>query len=404
MQFKQFMKVGHPPTLFSAFLYFDMSFMVWVLLGPLGVFIAKDLGLTPAQKGLMVALPVLSGAFFRFFMGLLVDRIGAMRTGQLGQIIVIAAMAWAYLNGLHNLSQVYLMGLFLGVAGASFAVSLPLASRWYPPEAQGLAMGIAGAGNSGTVFSALFGPLLAQKFGWNAVFGIALIPLVLTFITYSLLAKDSPDAPPPKKIHQYLTVLKDSDTWWFMFFYCVTFGGFVGLSSSLVIYFNSQFGVNPVTAGYLTAGCVFAGSLFRPIGGRLADQIGGIRSLQFMYASVAVTMLGVSLVSGSLILSMAFFIVGMMSLGMGNGAVFQLIPQRFRKEIGVLTGLVGMAGGVGGFYLATSLGLSKQWTGDYRMGYIIFSCLGVLAFLGLQGVKRRWRSTWGSPLVTAAKV
>jgi MFS transporter, NNP family, nitrate/nitrite transporter len=404
MQFKQFMKVGHPPTLFSAFLYFDMSFMVWVLLGPLGVFIAKDLGLTPAQKGLMVALPVLSGAFFRFFMGLLVDRIGAMRTGQLGQIIVIAAMAWAYLNGLNNLSQVYLMGLFLGVAGASFAVSLPLASRWYPPEAQGLAMGIAGAGNSGTVFSALFGPLLAQKFGWNAVFGIALIPLVVTFITYSLLAKDSPDAPPPKKLHQYLTVLKDSDTWWFMFFYCVTFGGFVGLSSSLVIYFNSQFGVNPVTAGYLTAGCVFAGSLFRPIGGRLADQIGGIRSLQFMYACVAVTMLGVSLVSGSLILSMAFFIVGMMSLGMGNGAVFQLIPQRFRKEIGVLTGLVGMAGGVGGFYLATSLGLSKQWTGDYRMGYILFSCLGVLAFLGLQGVKRRWRSTWGSPLVTAAKV
>jgi MFS transporter, NNP family, nitrate/nitrite transporter len=404
MQFKQFMKVGHPPTLFSAFLYFDMSFMVWVLLGPLGVFIARDLGLSPAQKGLMVAVPVLSGAFFRFFMGLMVDRIGAKLTGQVGQVIVMAGMAWAYFAHLQTLSQVYLMGILLGVAGASFAVALPLASRWYPPEAQGLAMGIAGAGNSGTAISALFGPLLAQHFGWNAVFGIALIPLVLTFITYSILAKDSPDAPPPKKIHQYLTVLKDSDTWWFMFFYCVTFGGFVGLSSSLVIYFNSQFGVNPVTAGYLTAACVFAGSLFRPIGGRVADQVGGIRSLQYMYACVAVAMTGVALASGSLVLSMACFIIGMMALGMGNGAVFQLIPQRFRKEIGVLTGLVGMAGGVGGFYLATSLGLSKQWTGDYRTGFFAFACLGTLAFIGLQGVKRRWRSTWGSPLVTAAKV
>jgi MFS transporter, NNP family, nitrate/nitrite transporter len=145
MQFKQFMKVGHPPTLFSAFLYFDMSFMVWVLLGPLGVFIAKDLGLTPAQKGLMVAIPVLSGAFFLFFMGLLVDRVGAKRTGQLGQVVVIAALTWAYFAQLHTLNQVYTMGILLGVAGASFAVALPLASRWYPPEAQGLAMGIAGA-------------------------------------------------------------------------------------------------------------------------------------------------------------------------------------------------------------------------------------------------------------------
>ncbi len=404
MQIKDFMKAGHPPTLFSAFLYFDMSFMVWVLLGPLGIFIAKDLGLSPAQKGFMVALPVLSGAFFRFFLGLLVDRIGAKRAGLLAQVIVIAALAWAYLAHVDTLSQIWVLGIFLGVAGASFAVALPLASRWYPPEAQGLAMGIAGAGNSGTVFSALFGPVLAQHFGWNAVFGIVLIPLVLTLGLYTIMAKDSPDVPPPKKLHQYLTVLRDADTWWFMFFYCVTFGGFVGLSSSLVIYFNSQFGVKPAVAGYLTAACVFAGSLFRPIGGKVADQIGGIRSLQFMYGCVATAMLGIVVFSTQLIPSLLFFIFGMMALGMGNGAVFQLIPQRFRKEIGVLTGLVGMAGGIGGFYLATSIGLSKQYTGDYRAGFLIFGLLGLLALAGLLGVKRRWRSTWGSPLVTTAKI
>lgn len=404
MQFKQFMKAGHAPTLFSAFLYFDMSFMVWVILGPLGVYIADDLGLTPSQKGLMVAVPVLSGAILRIFLGLLVDKIGAKRTGQIGQVVVMAALAWAYLAHLSTLPQVFLMGIFLGIAGAAFAVALPLASRWYPPEAQGLAMGIAGAGNSGTALSALFGPVLAQHFGWQTVFGLVLIPLFLTFITYSLLAKESPDIPPPKKWTQYLAVLRDADTWWFMFFYCVTFGGFVGLSSSLVIYFNSQFGVNPVIAGYLTAACVFAGSFVRPIGGRLADQIGGIRSLQTVYIAVAVTLGGVVLASEQLALSLVCFILAMIALGMGNGAVFQLIPQRFRKEIGVLTGLVGMAGGVGGFYLATSLGFSRQYTGDYRLGFGIFAAMGILAFFGLQGVKRRWRSTWGSPLVTAAKV
>jgi NNP family nitrate/nitrite transporter-like MFS transporter len=404
MQLKAFLKSGHSPTLFSAFLYFDVSFMVWVILGPLGVFIARDLGLTPAQKGLMVAIPVLSGALFRLVMGVLVDRLGAKLTGQVGQVVVMAAIAWAWLTGLDSLPQVYALGVFLGVAGASFAVALPLASRWYPPEAQGLAMGIAGAGNSGTVFSALFGPLLAAHYGWNAVLGLVLIPLGLAFITYTVLAKDSPDTPPPKKFSQYLAVLRDADTWWFMFFYSVSFGGFVGISSSLVIYFNGQFGVDPVHAGYLTSACVLMGSLFRPVGGRLADRVGGIRTLQWVYALVALSAVGIAFSSHSLISSLVFFIAGMGCLGIGNGSVFQLIPQRFRREIGILTGLVGMAGGIGGFYLAASLGFSKQWTGSYRLGFLVFGALSAVALIGIWSVKRRWRSTWGSPLVTSARV
>jgi NNP family nitrate/nitrite transporter-like MFS transporter len=199
-------------------------------------------------------------------------------------------------------------------------------------------------------------------------------------------------------------VLRDADTWWFMFFYCVTFGGFVGISSSLVIYFNSQFGVDPVHAGYLTSACVLMGSLFRPVGGRLADRVGGIRTLQWVYAVVALCCVGVALAGGSLALSSACFVVGMAGLGVGNGSVFQLIPQRFRREIGILTGLVGMAGGIGGFYLAASLGYSKQWTGDYRAGFFAFAGLGLLALAGIWSVKRRWRSTWGSPRATTARV
>jgi len=404
MRLKDFAKVGHAPTLFSAFLYFDMSFMVWVLLGPLGVHIAKDLGLTPAQKGMMVAIPVLSGAVIRVFMGLLVDSIGAKRAGLIGQGVVIASLLLSWLLGLHSLHAVYLLGMCLGVAGASFAVALPLASRWYPPEAQGLALGIAGAGNSGTVFSALFAPALANHFGWNGVLGLVLIPLSITMIIYIFMAKDAPGRPPAQKLSRYFEVLKQRDAWWFMLFYLVTFGGFVGLASSLVIYFNSQFGLAPQVAGYLTAACVFCGSMFRPIGGTLADRMGGARALQYFYVVVVLAMLGVAVMPVSLAVSLSFFAVGMMAMGMGNGAVFQLLPQRFQREIGTLTGLVGMAGGIGGFYLASSLGFCKQLTGDYRLGFLMYALLGACAFGVLFKVKVRWRATWGAPDVARARV
>ena len=399
-----FWKAGHPPTLLAAFLYFDLAFMVWVVLGPLGVQIANDLGLSAAQKGLMVATPVLAGALLRIVMGVMVDHLKPKMAGAIGQVVVITALLVTWLAGVHTYEQVLLLGLFLGVAGASFAVALPLASRWYPPEHQGTALGIAGAGNSGTVLAALFAPTLAQAFGWQNVFGLALIPLVPTLILYLVMAKDSPECPPPKPLAEYLKVLKDRDAWWFMFFYSVTFGGFVGLASSLTIYFNSQYGLPAVTAGFFTAACVFAGSMFRPLGGAIADRIGGIKSLSLMYLLAALFLFLVSFAPASKYVALALFIAAMLCLGMGNGSVFQLVPQRFRREIGVMTGLVGMAGGVGGFYLASSLGYSKQITGSYQTGFLIFAALAIVALIGLTTVKARWRTTWGSAQMTSAKV
>jgi MFS transporter, NNP family, nitrate/nitrite transporter len=401
---KSFWQSGHTPTLLSAFLYFDLSFMVWVLLGPLAVQIATSLELTPAQKGLMVATPVLAGAFLRIFMGVLVDQIKPKMAGLIGQIIVIISLLIAWLHGLQTFQHTLLLGIGLGFAGAAFAVALPLASRWYPPEHQGTALGIAGAGNSGTVFAALFAPGLAVAFGWNNVFGLALIPLSIALAIYMIFAKDSPDAPPAKSLAQYLAILKDKDAWWFMFFYSVTFGGFVGLASSLTIYFNDLYALGPVVAGYCTAACVFAGSLVRPLGGWIADRVGGIRTLLTMYTFAAILLFIMSLGQPTYQLALAIVIPVMAALGMGNGAVFQLVPQRFRKEIGVMTGLVGMAGGVGGFYLAASLGYFKQTTGNYQMGLMIFAGLAVLAIVGLAGVKTRWRTTWGSATATSAKV
>lgn len=391
---RDFLKAGHAPTLFAAFLYFDLSFMVWVILGPLGVAIAKDFHLDPAQKGLMVAIPVLAGAVLRLVNGVLVDRIGPKKTGMIGQLIVLTGLVLAWLLGVHNYHQVLALGLVLGVAGASFAVALPLASRWYPQEHQGLALGIAGAGNSGTALAALFAPILAKTFGWQNVIGMAAIPLAVAFVVYMLLAKDAPDQPAPKKFAEYLDVLKVPDAWWLMLLYAVTFGGFVGLASSLTIYFNAEYGLSPVIAGFFTAACVFAGSFIRPVGGALADRFGGVRTLSFVFALAAAGLAVASFQMPSAYVALAVLMFSMLALGAGNGAVFQLAPQRFRKEIGVMTGLIGMTGGVGGFYLASSLGMAKKLTGSYQVGFLGFAALAVFALVALHSLKARWRAVW----------
>jgi len=401
---RDFLKAGHLPTLLAAFFYFDMSFMVWVLFGALAVQMSADIGLNAAQKGFMVALPVLAGALLRVVFGILVDRLRPRRAGIIGQLIVIGGLSIAWLVEIESYASTLAVGVILGVAGASFAVALPLASRWYPPQYQGVALGIAGAGNSGTVFASLFAPGLAAALGWNNVLGLAVIPLAVAFAVYFFAAKDSPTTPPPKKWAEYLATFRMSDAWWFMFFYAVTFGGFVGLASSLSIYFNTEYGLDAVTAGFFTAGCVFVGSMVRPIGGALADRIGGIKTLTIMYAIAALMLIVVSFGPGSVHTALALFVTAMLAFGMGNGSVFQLVPQRFRHEIGIMTGLVGMTGGVGGFFLASSLGLSKQLTGSYQTGFLAFASLALVALVSLTSIKRRWRTTWGAVGVAAARI
>ncbi len=396
---KSFWRAGHAPTLIAAFLYFDLAFMVWVLLGPLAPAISKTLMLTPAEKGLMVATPTLAGALLRVVNGLLVDRIGPKRSGAISQLIVIGGLLSAWLLGVDSFGGTLALGVILGFAGASFAIALPLASRWYPAEHQGKAMGLAGMGNSGTVLAALFAPTLAKLFGWNAVLGLACIPLALVFVAFMIMAKDAPNAPAPKRMVDYFVPLRSADAWWLMSFYSVTFGGFVGLAASLPIYFTDRFGLTPVIAGYCTAACVFAGSLIRPMGGALADAIGGVKALSmvFVVAAVALAFVGYMPTVAS---ALAFFVLAMLALGTGNGAVFQLVPQRFQAEIGVMTGLVGMAGGIGGFYLASSLGFAKQLTGSFSPGFLIFAALALGALAGITAVKSGWRQRWG----TAARV
>ena len=391
---RSFLKAGHTPTLLSAFFYFDLSFMVWVILGPLGVAIAKSFHLDPAQKGLMVATPLLAGAFLRLVFGVMVDHIGPKLTGAIGQVVVLSGLGLAWFLGVNSYNQVLVLACVLGVAGASFAVALPLASRWYPPEHQGLALSIAGAGNSGTALAALFAPGLAMTFGWNNVIGMAALPLLVAFVVYLIFAKDAPNRPAPKRLAQYLDVLKTSDAWSLMFLYAVTFGGFSGLASSLTIYFAGEYGLDPVVAGFFTAACVFFGSAVRPVGGAVADRIGGVRTLMSVYALAACALAVASFHQATPALGLGVLLIAMGALGAGNGAVFQLAPQRFRSEIGVITGLVGAMGGVGGFYLATTLGFAKKATGSYQAGFLGFAVLALVALAALAILKSHWRARW----------
>ncbi|WP_176943950.1 nitrate/nitrite transporter [Pseudoxanthomonas sp. CF125] len=381
----------------SAFLYFDLSFMVWYLLGPLQVPIATALHLDTQQRALMVAVPILCGAVLRLFMGMAADRIGARRAGLIAQAIVIAALLAAWRLGVHSFGQVLLLGAFLGVAGGSFAIALPLASRWYPPEHQGTAMGIAGAGNSGTVLAALFAPVLAIAFGWHNVFGLACLPLLAVLLVFAVYARDAPLPVQRKTLRDYGKVLVGNrDSWWFMLFYAITFGGFAGFASALPGYFHDQFGFDSKIAGWATAACVLAGSVMRPVGGVIADRIGGTRSLLMIYMAAAALVAVAGFGLGGPVGTVMLFVLTMLCLGAGNGAVFQLVPQRFGSEIGVMTGLIGMAGGIGGFLLAAGLGVVKQHTGSYALGLWLFAGVALLAWVSLRGIKHHWRSQWAA--------
>jgi NNP family nitrate/nitrite transporter-like MFS transporter len=385
-------KAGHWPTLLCAFLYFDVSFMVWVLLGALANSISPDFGLSDTERGVMVAVPLLGGAALRLVLGLLTDRIGARRTGMIGLILtcVPLLLGWLWAD---SLSKMLLVGLLLGVAGASFAAALPLASRWYPPEQQGLVMGIAGAGNSGTALAAFFAPRLAEVLGWQAVFALALVPVGLVLLLFVLIARDSPNQPAPRSLAEYAAVLRQKDTWRFCWFYSVTFGGFVGLASFLNIYFHSQFGLSRVDAGMLATLCVIAGSFLRPVGGYLADRMGGLYTLTLLYVGVAILSLDLA-TAPPLGWSTILIVLVMALLGLGNGAVFQLVPLRFGKEIGVVTGIVGAAGGLGGFCLPTLLGGAKEWTGSYSLGFLIFAAVAFGSMAALVNVSAIWEGTF----------
>ena len=228
---KLFLKSGHPATLLASFLYFDFSFAVWVLNGAMGPFISEQFHLSPAQIGLMVSIPTLAGALMRFPLGVLSQYIGRKSAAIVEMSTIIMALLFGYFF-VHSYNSVLAMGVLLGTAGASFGVALSLGSGWFPKQYKGLAMGIAGAGNSGTALAAFFAPRLARAYGWSHVYGIAALCMLLPLFVMVVFAKEPPDKE-HQTLKQHLKCLVEADGWYFNLVYIITFGGFIGLATFL---------------------------------------------------------------------------------------------------------------------------------------------------------------------------
>jgi len=388
---KAFMKSGHPPTLLAAFLYFDFSFAVWVLNGAMGPFISEQFHLSQGQVGLMVSVPTLAGAFMRFPLGVVSQYIGRKNAAIIEMSAIVIALLYGFFF-VKTFHDVLAMGVLLGIAGASFGVALSLGSGWFPKQYKGLAMGIAGAGNSGTAVAALFAPRLATHYGWQHVYGFAAAMMLLPLIVMIIFAEEPPDIE-HQSLSDHLKCLWEKDGWAFNLVYIITFGGFIGLATFLPSFFVRQFHVTKIQAGSLTVLATLTGSATRVLGGWFADRIGGITTLSVVFLVVIAGLFGL-IASPSLLLTTLLFMLCFAALGAGNGATFQLVPLRWPVTTAVAGGMIGEIGALGGGILPNLLGQSKQHTGSYSTGFIAYAALACLVLILLRLVSRRWMKTW----------
>ena len=349
---------------------FTLSFAAWGLVGGLASVFTTLYSLTASQTALLVAVPVLLGSLARLPMGMLTDRYG-------GRLVFTALLAFsslaAFLVPLTTSFAALLAAAFLiGMAGSSFAVGAAFVSRWTPAARQGTALGVYGLGTMGQSLAVFAGPVVASRWGWQTVFSVTSVVLLAWAVVYVVLARNPAGAARPATAAAMVSVLRRSPTAWLLgAFYFLTFGGFVAFSIYLPTLLRAQFGLEPADAGFRAAGFVVLATLMRPLGGWLADRIGGAQVLSWVFG-------GVSLFSLLLMWpSMVPFTVGALAcamlLGLGNGAVFKLVPEHFPRDTGTVTGLVGALGGLGGFFPPLLLGVFRDQIGAIWPGFVLLS-------------------------------
>jgi MFS transporter, NNP family, nitrate/nitrite transporter len=391
--FRSFLKSGHAPTLGAAFFYFACSCCIWVMNGAMAPFISEAYSLTPAQKGVMLSIPIFAGAFMRFPLGLLAQYVGRKNATLIEMVLIIVALLFGYffVNSYNNLLA---MGVLLGVAGASFGVALSLGSGSFPAKYKGLAMGLVGAGNVGTAVSVLVAPALAQAYSWQAVYGIAAVFMLLPLAAMIVFAQEPQDVNKHSTFKEHIACLFEKDGWAFSIIYAITFGGFIGLATFLPSYYYDQFGVSKVQAGQLSMLAAFMGAAVRVFGGWISDHWGGVNTLTAVLVVAAITLVLCGLASGSLVVTTLLFMLCFAALGAGNGALFQLVPLRWPLATAVAGSMIGEVGALGGGLIPNAMGLSKQHTGTYLWGFVGFAVCAVLVLLMLRSMQIRWTRTW----------
>ncbi|HVW71317.1 MAG TPA: MFS transporter [Steroidobacteraceae bacterium] len=437
------LKSGNWKTLLACFLYFDTGFTAWVMLGPLAPFISRQLTLSPTQAGFLVAVPVLAASIVRVTLGNLFQSVDGRKLALLS-ISLSAVPAFVLLLPIvPDYPLLLVLGVFLGIGGASFAVALPMAGSSYPPRVQGLVLGLAAAGNIGAVLDGFLFPGLAQGFGWQHATMAVLPLLALAAVMVFYWAEDrSPKSGDPGRAFagatlaliglialvllvnaglfgagktgllllpvlgaavalavlpgKYLAVLLERDTWVMMLIYSITFGGFVGMSSYVSLLLTTQYALSKLDAGCFMAGLSFTGAMVRPVGGWVADRLSGVTVLLALLAAIAFCNAIFAVLMPPLAGGVALLGALYVCFGLGNGATFQLVPHRWKGRTGVMTGIIGAAGGIGGFYLPVVMGIAKESTGSYQMGFATFGILASLAFLLVAVLHQQWLA-WALP-------
>jgi len=442
------LRSGNWKALIACFLYFDTGFTAWVMFGALGPYIAKQLALTPVQSAFLVAVPVLSASILRVTLGNLFQSVNGRPLALFG-IALTAVPALCLLAPIQpSYTLLLVLGTALGIGGASFAIALPMAGSSYPPRVQGLVLGLAAAGNIGAVLDGFLFPVIAQHLSWQRATAAVLPLLALAALAILLWGEDrSAKSGSPARAfggfaaslggiivlvllvedgafgllrtgqlllpvlgaglalavlpRRYLAVLAERDTWVMMLVYSITFGGFVGMSSYVSLLLTTQYQLSKVDAGLVMAALSFTGAMVRPVGGLTADRFSGVRVLYVLLAGISLLNLAFALFMPSLGGALALLAGLYLCFGLGNGATFQLVPHRWRGRTGVMTGIIGAAGGIGGFYLPVVMGLSRESTGSYAPGFDTFAGVAGVAFILVLSLQHKWQA-WASPTAVEA--
>ncbi|WP_171111632.1 MULTISPECIES: MFS transporter [Streptomyces] len=354
---------------------FMAGFWAWALLGPLGPTLREDLGLSSFQQSLVVAVPVVVGSLGRIPVGALTDRVGAHRMFPL--VTALTVLPVLYLGHLaDSLAEFLIGGFFLGLGGTTFAVGVPFVNAWYPPERRGLALGIFGIGTGGTAISAFTTVQLADAVDRSFPFTLVAVILALYAVTAHFLLRDRPERaiPAGSLLARTTATLRMPTAWQLAFLYAMAFGGFVAFSVYLPTYLTTAYALGRSDAALRTAGFIVLAVAARPVGGWLSDRLHPVPVLIGAYAAIAALALLASLELALIPIATLTFLGMAAALGTGSGAVFALVARLVpADQVGSVTGLVGAAGGLGGFFPPLVMGAVYSIADDYTWGYLLLA-------------------------------
>jgi len=378
---------GNGRQLTLALVAFTVTFYGWALLGPLGPDLQDDLGLSDVQLSIAVAVPVLLGSLMRIPMGVLTERFGGRRVFT--WLLAYTIVPLVALGLIHDsFGAIIALGFLLGFAGASFAIGVPFVNRWYPPERQGVALGIYGAGMGGTVLAGLTAPRIVDAVSISAAFFFAAALVAIVLVIWVVMARDAPVPNRPASMRDPIAVLGTGiRAWALVLFYFLAFGGFVAMYLYLPKLLTGVHDLSKTDAGARAAGFALLAVIGRPLGGSTADRIGAERVLTGSFAAVLVLALGLA-VSYESMVPLTFCCLTMaLALGLGTGAVFKLVPVWFPDQVGAVTGVVGAAGGLGGFFPPLVMGVVKSATGGYALGFVLMALVAAASLVVLRALR-----------------